>query len=140
MTWLELLQQDPAAFVLNLIVSLVITLVAYGAFPLIFARMREETITKKKYNLFCFGINFLVMVVFIAINGEATSAGPYMLWTLVFSTLGIKTLKNRGVLEGFSSFTASAHNQKILFCRHCGSRTMDGSLFCNHCGTKLNWK
>ena len=47
MTWLELLQQDPAAVILTLIVSLVITVVAYGAFPLIFARARNEIITKK---------------------------------------------------------------------------------------------
>lgn len=110
MTWLELLQQDPAAFVLTLIVSLVITLVAYGAFPLIFAMVRNETITKKKYQILCFAINFIVMVVFIAINGEPSSGGPYALWTWAFSILGIKTLKSRGVLEGFSS-NASASDK-----------------------------
>ncbi len=103
MTWLELLQQDPAAFVLTLIVSFIITVVAYGAFPLIFAMVRNEIITKKKYNILCFAINFVVMVVFIAINGEPSSGGPYLLWTWVFSTLGIKIMKNRGVLEGFLS-------------------------------------
>lgn len=95
----ELFNQGPAAYIPIILVSLLITLVAYGAFPLVFARMRKKTITKKKYNLFCYCVNFLVMVLFVAVNGNSSSGAPYLLWTWVFSVSGIKTLKSRGVLE-----------------------------------------
>ena len=95
----ELFNQGPAAYIPIILVSLLITLVAYGAFPLVFARMRKKTITKKKYNLFCYCVNFLVMVLFVAVNGNSSSGAPYLLWTWVFSMSGIKTLKIRGVLE-----------------------------------------
>lgn len=96
----ELLQQEPASFILAILLSLVITLVAYGAFPLIFARVRKDIIAKKEYNILCYCINFLVMMVFIAINGKASSGGAYLIWTCAFSASGLKTLKRRGVLEG----------------------------------------
>ena len=92
----ELFKQGPAAYVPVLLISLLITLVAYGAFPLIFARTRKAVISRKKYNLICFGFNFLVLILFIVLNGSS-SAGPYALWTWVFSASGLRTLEERGV-------------------------------------------
>ena len=146
----ELFNQGPAAYIPIILVSLLITLVAYGAFPLVFARMRKKTITKKKYNLFCYCVNFLVMV----------------LWTWVFSMSGIKTLKIRGVLEetqnknykndvstevaevanttiSKDSMIAAAEHPvseempRIRFCRKCGFELIDGSEFCSRCGTAI---
>ena len=94
----ETFQQGPAVYIPILLVSLLITLVAYGAFPLIFARVRKTGITKKKYNLICYGVNFLIMILFIALNGSSSGA-PYVLWTWVFSAAGLKTLESNGVLE-----------------------------------------
>ena len=91
----ELFEQGPAAYIPVILVSLVITLAAYGAFPLIFAKTRKKIITKRKYNVLCYCFNILVMILFVAINGEASSGGPYLLWTWVFSASGIKTLKNQ---------------------------------------------
>lgn len=162
----ELFEQGPAAYVPVILVSLVVTLVAYGAFPLIFARTRKEIITKRKYNVLCYCFNILVMILFIAINGEPSSGGPYLLWTWVFSTSGIKTLKNRGVLEGFQNFdytktytyqtsqvmssdiaveadikteTSPIPKEKppIRFCRKCGFELITGSEFCSKCGTAV---
>ncbi len=100
----ELFEQGPAAYVPVILVSFVVTLAAYGAFPMIFARTRKKIITKRKYNLLCYCFNILVMILFIAINGEPSSGVPYLLWTWVFSASGIKILKNRGVLEEFQHF------------------------------------
>ena len=72
----ELFNQGPAAYIPIILVSLLITLVAYGAFPLVFARMRKKTITKKKYNLFCYCVNFLVMVLFVAVNVLSDFGNP----------------------------------------------------------------
>lgn len=162
----ELFNQGPAAYIPIILVSLLITLVAYGAFPLVFARMREKTITKKKYNLFCYCVNFLVMVLFVAVNGNSSSGAPYLLWTWVFSMSGIKTLKIRGVLEetqnknykndvstevaevanttiSKDSMIAAAEHPvseempRIRFCRKCGFELIDGSEFCSRCGTAI---
>ena len=162
----ELFNQGPAAYIPIILVSLLITLVAYGAFPLVFARMRKKTITKKKYNLFCYCVKFLVMVLFVAVNGNSSSGAPYLLWTWVFSMSGIKTLKIRGVLEetqnknykndvstevaevanttiSKDSMIAAAEHPvseempRIRFCRKCGFELIDGSEFCSRCGTAI---
>ena len=162
----KLFNQGPAAYIPIILVSLLITLVAYGAFPLVFARMRKKTITKKKYNLFCYCVNFLVMVLFVAVNGNSSSGAPYLLWTWVFSMSGIKTLKIRGVLEetqnknykndvstevaevanttiSKDSMIAAAEHPvseempRIRFCRKCGFELIDGSEFCSRCGTAI---
>ena len=162
----ELFNQGPAAYIPIILVSLLITLVAYGAFPLVFARMRKKTITKKKYNLFCYCVNFLVMVLFVAVNGNSSSGAPYLLWTWVLSMSVIKTLKIRGVLEetqnknykndvstevaevanttiSKDSMIAAAEHPvseempRIRFCRKCGFELIDGSEFCSRCGTAI---
>ena len=46
----ELFQQGPAVYVPVILISLVITLGAYCAFPLIFAKVRKNIITKRKTN------------------------------------------------------------------------------------------
>lgn len=163
----KLFQQGPAAYIPVILVSLVVTLVAYGAFPLVLARVRKKVITKKKYNWLCYGINFLVMILFFTVmNGEPGNAAPYLLWTWVFSASGLKTLKNRGVLEGSQPFDytktstyqagqvmgsdialepsvktetppVSEEKPPIRFCRKCGFELIAGSEFCSKCGTAI---
>ena len=97
MSYIELLQKSPGLFVLVLIISLVVTLLVYGAFPIIFAKLRKTPITKKKYNLLCYGINFIGVIFFVALNGAASGA-PYILWTGVFSYHGAKILTKKELL------------------------------------------
>ena len=97
MRYYELFQLGPAVYIPILLLSLAITVVAYGAFPVIFAKLRKTYITKKKYRRLCYGINAAVMLLFIIINGEASSGGPYLLWTWVFSSWGIKILDAKGI-------------------------------------------
>lgn len=151
----ELFNQGPAAYIPIILVSLLITLVAYGAFPLVFARMRKKTITKKKYNLFCYCVNFLVMVLFVAVNGNSSSGAPYLLWTWVFSMSGIKTLKIRGVLEETQNKnykndvstevaevaevanTTISKDSMIAAAEHPVSEEMPRIRFCRKCGFEL---
>lgn len=98
----ELFQQGPAVYVPIILLSLIITLGAYCAFPLVFAKLRKKIITKRKYRALCYCVNFAVMVLFITKNG-ASSGIPYVLWTWVFSAAGIKILKNKSILDGYQN-------------------------------------
>ena len=138
MSYIELLQESPALFFLVLFLSLIITVFVYGAFPVIFATIRKTPITKKKYKRLCYGINFIGVVFFVAFNGAAVSGGPYILWTWIFSSYGIKTFEARGLLlDESSTEEISDHTDKIRFCRKCGSELGDGSRFCRICGTEI---
>lgn len=95
----ELFQQGPSVYMPYILVSLAVTLAAYGAFPLILARARKRAVTKKRYRASCFGFNLLVLIAFCFINGGFSSWAPYILWTAVFSGVGVKMLGRRGVLS-----------------------------------------
>ena len=98
MSYFELFQESPLLFFIILLISLLLTLFVYGAFPVIFAKTRKKPITKKKYRILCYSINFIGVVFFVAINGAA-SGGPYLLWTWIFSKYGVKTLESKGLLS-----------------------------------------
>lgn len=142
MSYFELFQESPGLFFLVLVISLVVTLFVYGAFPIIFAKARKTPITKKKYKTLCYCINIIGIVFFVAFNGSAVSGGPYLLWTWIFSNCGIKTLEAKGLLidsvetEGVT-VTVNEDTDKICFCRKCGSKLDENSKFCCKCGTEI---
>ena len=144
--------QDLSINISLLVISLVVTVLAYCAFPLIYARNRKNAIQRKKYTFLCYGINFLVMLLFAVINGGSSGA-PYFLWTWVFSKSGLKTLERRGLLEEvrnnrtvadscqMSTTKTTAYSlstsQKICFCRKCGASLKGSDHFCSNCGTEV---
>ena len=135
----ELFQESPALFFLFLIMSMIVTLLVYGAFPIIFAKVRKAPITKKKYKRLCYGINFIGVVFFVALNG-ASNGAPYLLWTWIFSNCGVKMLEaKRLLLDGMPAEEEhiEAANNRICFCRKCGSSLEDGGRFCRKCGTEI---
>ena len=98
MSYFELYQENPSLLLIILLVSFVVTIFVYGAFPLIFAKTTKKPITKKKYKRLCYGLNIIGTIFFIVFNGAA-SGGPYFLWTWIFSNCGVKTLNSRGLLK-----------------------------------------
>lgn len=141
----ELFRQGPMVYIPALLISAAITLIAYAAFPIILANTRKKIITKKKYCLLCFGFNFLIMFVFIVLNGNS-SAGPYALWTGIFSSTGLRILRERNVLDGFQPAAVEQDLQfedgsvdapRIRFCRKCGNELLDDARFCSKCGTQV---
>ena len=139
MGYWELFQESPALFFLVLIISLVVTLFVYGAFPIIFAKVRKTPITKKKYKRLCYGINFVGIILFAALDGGA-SGGPYILWTWIFSNYGVKTLEAKGLFSDASPAeekTIEVVNDKICFCRKCGTHLEADSRFCRKCGAEI---
>ena len=139
MEYFELFQENPALFFLVMIISLLVTLFVYGAFPIIFAKVRKTPITKKKYKRLCYGINFIGIVLFVASDGGA-SGGAYILWTWIFSNYGVKILEAKGLLSDVALAeveTIAVTDDKICFCRKCGTYLDDGSRFCRKCGTEI---
>ena len=138
MGYFELYQTSPALLAVVIIISLVLTLLVYGAFPIIFAKVRKSPITKKKYKRLCYGINFIGVILFVAIDGGA-SGGPYILWTWIFSNYGVKILDSKSLLIELQDPTKEILTEppKILFCRKCGTHLGADSRFCRKCGTEI---
>ena len=138
MGYFELYKTSPGLLVVVIIISLVLTLLVYGAFPIIFAKVRKLPITKKKYKRLCYGINFIGIILFVALDGGA-SGGPYILWTWIFSNYGVKILNSKSLLIDLQDPTKEmlTHTPKILFCRKCGTHLGDDSRFCRKCGTEI---
>lgn len=91
----ELLQQGPGVYMPAIIISLLITLVGYGLFPLVFAKLRKKPIGTKKYTVICYLVNVVPVIIFIV---GGSSGGAYILWTFVFSEAGKKMLRKKGIL------------------------------------------
>ena len=128
----ELYKQNPGLVTLWFFASLIVTVLVYGAFPLIFANVRNKEITEKKYKRLCYGINIIGMAFFVALNGVSSGA-PYLLWTWIFSRWGVNILDSRGVLRDSGNSTTP----HICFCRKCGTRLETNSRFCRKCGTAV---
>ena len=132
MSYYELFQLGPAVYIPTLLFSLAITIIAFGAFPFIFARVRKSPITTKKYRRICYGINVVALFLFIVINGGGTSVAPYILWTSIFAHFGVKTLSRRGVITD-SEYLADDPN-RVTECKACGYQDKEYFDACPKCG------
>ncbi len=139
-----------------LIIMLIITLLAYGAFPLLFAKLRKKSIKQGKYIILCYCFNFLIFFLFVALNslsGEPTAnGGPYLIWTGIFSAVGTDRLKKKGLLSGGKESNtndvsesreqeehvrAYAEPNLVKNADACGSSINVVVRFCRHCGVEI---
>ena len=127
----ELYQQGPEAYVPVLILNLIVTILAYGAFPFIFAKTRNAPITKKKYRRLCYWINAAVMLGFLILNGGIGNGAPYLLWTWVFSGYGIKELGKRGIMQDSEYYKEPDYRFR---CSSCGYEDTIKLDTCPKCG------
>lgn len=104
-------EQHPIAGIVYILFSLIVTLIIYGAFPLIIANSRKKTITAKKYKFLCYMVNFFVSFFFGVMNGSSMSGGAYILWTFVFVKFGLRTLLCKGLIKGFENL--KSFNEEI---------------------------
>lgn len=101
MSDVQMLSEQPALWWLNIIVGLVITLFFYGTFPVVFSKVRERGITKKRYRGYCICAAIAVYIFFvlwyIAMEEEGLpKTAPAVLWTGVFYKIGLSSLEKRG--------------------------------------------
>lgn len=102
MTYLDLYAQSPEVYFASLAVMLAITLISYGIFPILFSMIRKKLITAKKFRITCYAVNLIPLVFFLIIS-DKPSFFPYLIWTSVFSSVGIKMLKKNNILVDFIS-------------------------------------
>lgn len=163
---LDIFMQGPSVYIPFLLISLVLTLIGYGTFPLLLANIQKKSITAKKYRTICFCFNFLVLLGFFVL-GDTSPALPWILWSSVFSSFGVKILIQRGVLtdsvhSNRSRLTTSEANPAIDFingtssiasessstynniqnvspqryCKLCGGAIARSSRTCQKCGKR----
>lgn len=96
--------------------SLILTILVYGAFPMLFSYCRKNPITKKRVFVYCFLFNFVVMVILIIIavalkvdQKVLPNGFPYMLWTTVFANTGIGVLTKHNLIV-YPATKTSAQN------------------------------
>lgn len=135
----------------SLLTALTVTVMAYCAFPLIFATARKKKISAKKYRVFCYLFNFLIML-FFAVVGGGSSGAPYLIWTSLFCAFGLKILGQKELVavtdsqetEGESnsgssavSVLSSSKQAKDRFCKYCGCPIDSATKKCTGCGKQF---
>ena len=143
----------------SILLSILITAVLYGAFPLIFANTRPKEITSGKYWAVCIGVNAgLTLLFWLAVRlfavetaSVSLSIAPCILWTAIFCALGTRKLRRMELLSDENAATAHttvAQPQQTWqtpqpqhpsarparFCAACGTRLNEGVKFCPKCG------
>ncbi len=134
---------------------LLITLIIYAAFPLVCALTRKKPITAGKYFLLCIGINFLIKLVLVATGMSSSTNAAFAIWTCVFSAIGERILKKRGILGGANKADVTETTYaEIADTEPTGSQNDDvdsakamsdnadlldilQARFCRHCGVEI---
>ena len=130
----EIFEMGPAVYIPVILISLAITVFAFGAIPFITARTQKKTITKKAYKTRCYGFNAIILLLFAVINAGTVAGGPYLLWTSIFMGWGLKTLEKRGVLASADCVGLNDDPNRIVECTSCGYRSQEYFESCPQCG------
>lgn len=91
---------------------LLITLVMYSTIPLLFAVLRKKKITTRKYNVLCYLLNIVVWIVAISFEFSNNNITPCIIWTGVFSWLGIKILEKKELIVS-SGYAAPSGESRL---------------------------
>lgn len=85
---------------MQIMMSILITIIAYSVFPLLFAYFRQSSITSKRYRIYSFLFNFVlhVLLVTIGIFSNSATIAPMLIWTFVATYIGKKILESHGTL------------------------------------------
>lgn len=81
----------------DILISILMTVVVYASFPIIFAKLRKNKISKTRYRVYSFVVNFILHCVLsgIGVFGSFTNAAPMVVWTLVFTSFGYSMMEDK---------------------------------------------
>ena len=95
---IDIFEKGPSAYIPYLLLALVFTLLEYAPVPILFALLRNKGIGSGVYRVICFAGNFVIMGITMFLTGIVANGAPYLLWTGIFSFVGIKILEKKGIL------------------------------------------
>lgn len=134
----------------GLILSLILTAVAYLAFPIIKLVINQGKFEKKRahkialWNSIVLGAFFCILT--IDQGGVWNAAPAFLYYAINCAILTDKNLKDetsetsdQPIIDetNISVATSETATETPRFCRKCGNKLIDGALFCNMCGTKI---
>ena len=131
---METFLQGPKVYLPLLILALAITIILYGAFPLLFALTRKKRITVKKYKFLCYGWILLVCIFDAIVSGGGPRIVSYFLWTGIFHTFGKRILTNKGILYDPEGMVWENNQDYIVECKNCGHHSETYFEACPKCG------
>lgn len=130
---LELMNTNPKILVAYILISLIVTIICYCAFPILFALLRKKYIPQKKYRTLCYVFNFFIMILFYLGDSEL-SIPPYILWTSIFIYVGSRILYKKALL-GNSDIEIPEDNPNLgVKCKSCGYISTQYFEACPQCG------
>ena len=79
------------------IVLFVSSVLMYAIFPCIFSCLRNKPITSVKFRIFCYAVNIFGNVIYYFLTKDF-NFHSYVLFTLIFSELGIINLRKKDLI------------------------------------------
>lgn len=150
----EGMHMDFETLILRIIIGILLTAVAYLAFPLIKLLINGGSFSKNRahkialWNSIVVGAIFCIVTIEVSDGATAWNAAPAFLYYYI--NKAILTNKNDAESIEPSSDCPTAYesteNQlqpsvtvqpKIKFCRKCGTKLFENSAFCHKCGSKI---
>ena len=94
--------ENQSLYFANVILSIFVTLLAYGAGPLLFVVFRRKPILKKRFRLFCIFYTLIVSISFMALRSmsgdNVGTFAPALIWGFVFYRIGSRILRSKGAI------------------------------------------
>lgn len=86
---------------MQIVLSLILTVVVYSLFPILFAWFKQKPITSFRYRLYSFLVNFVLHVLLTTIGLFSNSANvlPMIIWTLIATYIGKLRLEANNLLS-----------------------------------------
>lgn len=95
--------ENPNLYFMSILLAMAITLLAYGAGPLLFALIWKKPILKKRFRLLCILYTITVAILFMALRFVAGdnvgTFAPALIWGIVFYKIGSHILRSQGRLS-----------------------------------------
>lgn len=139
----------------GLILSLILTAVAYLVFPIIKLIINQGKFERKRaskialWNSVVLGAFFCILT--IDQGGVWNAAPAFLYYAINCAILTDKNIKEptstsvdqppvdtTSLSVATSETVVETSTETPRFCRKCGNELIDGALFCNICGTKIN--
>lgn len=100
MSYYQLMTSDPMLFIFIIAISLVVTLVAYGAGPFIFYMTQKSIVSQKRFRLFCIIYTILVFILLRLVWTDNSSYAPAFLWgTVYYGVFSKKVYRKNDMIE-----------------------------------------